>query len=248
MTQRVFVKVMGFTAVERHALNTVFRLSEQRDTVYSLWVPEAPDPPELALVDGLANDVMAQLETQGLGDLKLIWVGAIAPAKSWRTFERPLSWPDVLKAMDELFAPAEPLDFDFDLEAEAGDTHPPDPETQGKRALIAGASLNQRLYFRARLALAGLTLADDAETGAQALEMARSRHYDVAVVDFTLADMNAWTLLKALRTVHPPINHLVLTKDRGSLVERIRALMAGTDGIFGKPPHPGKLQAAFNKV
>ena len=35
MAQRVFVKVVGFSDVERHALNSVFRLSEDRDTIYS---------------------------------------------------------------------------------------------------------------------------------------------------------------------------------------------------------------------
>ena len=35
--QRVFVKVLGFSDVERHALNTLFRLSEDRETGYALW-------------------------------------------------------------------------------------------------------------------------------------------------------------------------------------------------------------------
>ena len=30
--ERVFVKVAGFSDAERHALNTLFRLSEQRET------------------------------------------------------------------------------------------------------------------------------------------------------------------------------------------------------------------------
>src|SRR5438477_81924 len=49
MTQRVFIKVVGFSDVERHALNTVFRLSEGRDVTYSPWAPDAPDKPKLAL-------------------------------------------------------------------------------------------------------------------------------------------------------------------------------------------------------
>jgi hypothetical protein len=34
MGRRVFVKVVGFSDAERHALNTLFRLSEERDTHY----------------------------------------------------------------------------------------------------------------------------------------------------------------------------------------------------------------------
>ena len=36
--KRVFVKVFGFDDVERHALNTVFRLSETRPVAYALWL------------------------------------------------------------------------------------------------------------------------------------------------------------------------------------------------------------------
>ena len=61
MAQRVFVKVTGFTDVERHALNTVFRLSEQRGIIYSLWDSSAPEPPKLALVELLAKLPLAEL-------------------------------------------------------------------------------------------------------------------------------------------------------------------------------------------
>ena len=91
MAQRVFIKVMGFTDMERHALNTVFRLSEQRETIYSLWLAEAPEPPRLALVDGQSYEAhRLELEARRQRHLKLIWIGSVAPAACWRTFERPL--------------------------------------------------------------------------------------------------------------------------------------------------------------
>ena len=37
MAQRIYIKVVGFSDEERHALNTVFRLSEQCRTMYQLW-------------------------------------------------------------------------------------------------------------------------------------------------------------------------------------------------------------------
>ena len=72
--------------------------------------------------------------------------------------------------MDELFVPPEPVDFDLDFDESAAETWPPTPE----RALIASADRDERLYLRAKLALADLTQADEAETGAQALELARA--------------------------------------------------------------------------
>lgn len=247
MAQRVFVKVVGFTDVERHALNTVFRLSEQRDTTYSLWMPDAPEAPQLALIDGQSYEATVELESPGSDGRKLIWVGAIAPANAWRTFERPISWPEVVSAMDELFAPPQALDFDLGFDSGAADTRPPD-EPAGKRALIASPDRDERLYLRARLALADLTQADEAETGAQALELTRAHQYDVALVDFALPDMDGWAFLKELASAKPAIRHVIVTKAGASIAERLRAWFAGAQGFLDKPPHPGKLKDLLHRV
>lgn len=247
MAQRIFVKVTGFTDVERHALNTVFRLSEQRGTIYSLWESGAPEPPKLALVDGQSYEARLELESPRNSLLKLIWVGAVAPAHAWRIFNRPLVWPDVVKAMDELFALPEPVDFDLGFDE--GTTGPGLLDgAPAKRALIASADRDERLYLRAKLALADLTQADEAETGAQALELARAHHYAVVLVDFALPDVDGWAFLKQLTEARPAIEHVIVTKAQASLGERARGWLAGAKGFFDKPPHPGKLQDLLHKV
>jgi hypothetical protein len=71
----------------------------------------------------------------------------------------------------------EVIDFDLDVDSAGPETQPPEPREPAKRALIASADRNERLYLRARLALAELTQADEAETGAQALELTRAHQY-----------------------------------------------------------------------
>lgn len=247
MAQRIFIKVMGFTDIERHALNTVFRLSEQRGTIYSLWQADAPEAPRMALIDGQSYEARLELESPNNDSLKLIWVGAVAPVSAWRVFERPLSWPDVVEAMDELFAPPDLLDFDLGYDTGSPDTLPPE-EPARKRALIASADRSERLYLRARLALADLTQADEAESGAQALELARTHHYAVALVDFALPDVNGWVFLKALRQARPAIEHVIVTKSGASAGERLRAWIGGAAALYDKPPHPGKLQHLLQKI
>src|SRR6478752_4385647 len=116
--------------------------------------------------------------------------------------------------MDELFTPPEPVDADLEpgFDEDAMETWPATP----KRALIASADRDERLYLRARLALAGLNQADDAETGAQALELARAHHYAVALVDFALDDVDGWVFLKQLREAKPAIEHVIVIKARAS--------------------------------
>jgi CheY-like chemotaxis protein len=243
MAQRVFIKVIGFSDVERHALNTVFRLSEERDTSYALWTPEVDDAAQLLLVDELSYQGRLEAQSPQNAGLKLVWVGEAPPETSWRVFQRPISWPDVVQAMDQLFAPA---DLDFDLGF--GETVPPEPAEPGKRALIASADRDQRLYLRAKLSLAQLTQADEAETAAQALELMRSNSYQVALVDFALPGSEGWAFLKQLAQARPAIPHLIVTKAQARWPDRLRARLAGAAGFFGQPPHPGKLQALLQKV
>ena len=51
-------------------------------------------------------------------------------------FQRPLAWPEVVQAMDQLFAPAD-LDFDIEFEESGGpDTQPSQLEEPARRALM----------------------------------------------------------------------------------------------------------------
>lgn len=250
MPQKVFVQVVGFTDVERHALNTVFRLSEQRPTSYWLWTPEAPEAPRLALLDGQSYEARLAYETLRSSGPHLAWVGDDAPAGVWRSFGRPLSWPDVVQAMDEMFTPLTEVEFDLDLDAGPQTQPPPadDDDVPVRRALIASADLGERLYLRAKLALHQLTVADEAESAADVLELLRTNRYEVALVDFGLPDSDGWPFIRRLAQARSVISHLVVTKDSASLGERIQAWLAGVEALLAKPADPLKLQRMLQKV
>lgn len=248
MAQRVFIKVVGFTDVERHALNTVFRLSEERGTSYALWAADMPVTPQLALLDANAYESRFEAESTGSAGLKIVWVGERPPANTWRAFERPIVWTEVVQAMDQLFVSTD-VDFDLAFDEDPGgpDTQPSQIEEPGKRALIASPDRDERLYLRARLALADLTQADEAETAAQALELMRNNAYSVALFDFALPGTEGWAFLKQLKAAQPTLAHVIVTKNRVTLPERVRGWFAGA-GVFDKPPHPAKLNALLLKV
>jgi CheY-like chemotaxis protein len=251
MVQRVFVSVIGFTDTERHALNSVFRLSVEQEIKYFLWEPGAPEAPRLALVDGDSWEGRVEAESSRNEEVPLIWVGTSAPQRALRTFQRPIPWSAVVQSMDELVGPmSEPIDFDIDfndVDTLPPDTQPPEMPPR-RRALIVNVDRDERLYIRAKLALAELCEADEAENAAQALELARDNDYVVAVVDFSLPDGDGWTLLKELSEGQKPVKKLIVTKAKPSLVERVRARLAGTTGFFNKPPDPGKLHDLLLKV
>ena len=240
MAQRIFIQVIGFTEEERHALNTVFRLSEQCLTMYQLWTPEAPEPPRVALLDEHSHEAGLHAESPRNWDMRMLWVGDKAPPNVWRSFTRPLSWPAILEALDALFAADQGIDLELDVVA----AEPMSP----KQALIVSPDRDVRLYLRARLALARVTQADEAETAAAALELARAKQYDVAVVDCGLQDMTAWSLLRQLRKGRKPVAHVALTKQRRSLAEHVRAWLGGAEALLDQPPHPARLDAWLNRA
>ena len=251
MTRRVFIKVVGFSDVERHALNTVFRLSEERETAYSLWAADAPAKPELALLDGRTYEARLEAESPATRKLSIVWVGDEPPEGTWRVFQRPMNWAEVVQAMDQLFAPA---DLDFDLEfdgddASGPDTQPSQLEEQGaRRALIASPDLAERLYYRAKLALARMPIADEAESAAQVLELLRTNAYEVALLDFGLPGTQGWSFVRQLKEGARPIPHVIVTKDNATLPDRIRARFAGAEAFFPKPPDPERLGELLDRV
>lgn len=248
MAQRVFVKVVGFSAAERHALNTVFRLSEERDIMYSLWVWGAPEAPRLLLVDGESADAAAELGPGSAAAAKLVWVGPHAPASVWRVLQRPIAWTEVLHGMDAFFGSSEALDFDLGPGTDAMDTLPPEPVPQPRRALVASPDRDQRLYLRARLALAGLAMVDEAETGTQALALASRQPYCLAVVEHHLPQIDAWAVLKGLRQGALQRPEVIVAKSGGSLRDRLRARFGGAAAFVVTPVDPVTLHDALHKV
>ncbi|WP_411880350.1 response regulator transcription factor [Polaromonas sp. YR568] len=267
--KRIFVKVFGFDDVERHALNTVFRLSETRPTAYAPWTAAAPDEADMALIDGDSWEATLELANPAHDDLKLIWIGDNAPARARLVFKRPLQWAAVIEGMDELLAAELPqavppkapdtdldldllsestalLDLDLDFDS-AADTAPapledPAPEPEQAQVLVVDADRDARLYLRARLAMAGLLLVDEAATGAEALRLIDTRLYKLVVLDMDLPDVEHWEMVKKVGASRPAIEFLILTGSRLSQADVVRGWFAGARGSLRKPLHPGKLK------
>lgn len=243
MGTTVFVKVVGFREVERHALNTLFRLSDDRPTTYAVWTPDAPVMPHVALIDVESYEAGLALASPGLNrNLKLICVGAGAPAHAWRVFSRPLNWTAVLHSMDQLFAkPA--VDISLELEGDSSTVIPP-----GVRlTLLVDPSRDERLYLRARLSLAGLIEVDEVESVAQAQLKVRERHYDIVIIDVDTPD-DPWGLVERLVSMDPPIGSVVITTVNNSWQMHERAELAGCRAVLDKPYDPGHVFRVLTMV
>lgn len=245
MPSTVFIKVVGFRDAERHALNTVFRLSMGRPASYALWTAEAPVPAQLALVDVDSYEGGLEVASPGFNkNQKLICVGERAPASAWRVFTRPLSWSDVVHAMDGLFAPSTPTAID----AGTGKGSAINLSPGVKVSLLVDTSRDQRLYLRARLALAGLVEVDDAPTSAQALHLARRRFYDLVIVNLDPPELDGWRLIDKLVALEPAIGSVVMSTQHMNLHVQQRAEQAGCRGVLEIPVDPNQFLRLLQEI
>ncbi len=259
MALSVFVKVVGFGEVERHAINTMFRLSQEHEPSYSLWTPDCGMAPQLALVDVDSYGWELELASPATSpNLKLVCVGAHPPPNAWQSFPRPIHWPDIVAAMDSLFlmqmtAPQPDGDVDIDIDLLANDDIPTQapslaPPPGVKQALLVDPVREHRLYLRARLALAGLVVAEDAQTGAQALELASQRRFDLVITSLDLYDINGWKLVSQLVSLEPAIGAVVLTTQDASWETHEQAEHAGCRGVLVRPFDPLQVQQLLQRV
>ncbi|MDP1741815.1 response regulator [Polaromonas sp.] len=265
---RIFVKFYGFSDAERHALATVFRLSESHEVAYSAWMPQATGEtaePDILLIDGDSWEAVLELAKPEHDTLKLIWVGEAPPLHAWRVFAAPVRWSAVLEALDAEFAPltsqalsadlalSDEHDLDVVLDEADDNTQPAGLEgdaeiTPPRRVLLVDASRDDRLYLRAKLAAAGLHEVDEAATGAQALVLLNTDAYHLVTVDLGLTDMDPWQLIKAVDSTRPAIAHLFVTGTAPGWQTGLRARFSGAEVYLRKPLHPGQLKDLLQKI
>lgn len=245
MAPIVWVKVVGFSASERHSIQTLFRLSTSQIPSYRLWTAEAPVPASLALIDTDSHEAEVEMASPAFNShLKVITIGGRPLGQAWRSFQRPVDWSAMVQVMNGLFNAQTPPDHeDGVVNAEEVVV------VHGVRAaILIGMTVEERLYLRARLALVGLTDVDEADTLEKVGERIESRHYDVAVISLELAGGDAWGLVQTFRDMlHPPHALIVATtKPSWSVMEH--AEQSGCKGLLEIPFNPPQVMRLFQQV
>jgi CheY-like chemotaxis protein/predicted transcriptional regulator len=87
---------------------------------------------------------------------------------------------------------------------------------------------------------------DTAPDGKQALEKSQLRHYDLALVDIRLPDMEGTKLLKMLKEKTPEIKEIIIT-GYPSIENAAQAVNDGADAYLIKPIKPADLLAKIRE-
>ncbi len=238
--RRIFVRVFGFSDVERHALNTVFRLSESRAVVYALWNEDAPEKARIALIDGESWEANVALTNPDNDLLKRVWVGERPAARSALVFSRPLQWVSILEGLDGLFAPVArdaepaaaldfdvsaplPLDLDFDLGLDAfPDDHASDADTTTEPAPLEVSTPEQQ---------GDRVLVLEADLGARLYLRAKLANAGLLFVDEAVTGAEALALLAGHTYVLAMIDVGVADMDGWKLVNQASDRLEGTGHV-----------------
>lgn len=248
MGANVAIKVVGFGDAERHSLNTLMRLSERGVVSYTLWGQESSSPPQVALIDMDSYEASLELASPNFNpNTKLICVGASAPKNAWRSLQRPVDWAALVRELDGLFTLQQP---DLDIDLGFGDTQAPDNAVPPgiKVSLLVGMTRDERLYLRARLALAGLTAVDEAPSAGEAIPLISQRNYDLAIISNELDDADAWSLIQALKDLPTPVRSIVLATHFPTWATMEQADKAGCFGLVEIPFNPRQIYELLLKV
>ena len=245
MSSSIWVKVVGFSAVERHSLNTLFRLSVRRTPAYCLWTPDSLAPPHVALIDMDCHEADVELVSPTFNhNLKIICVGAKPHHGAWRSFQRPVDWSVMVQALDGLFASHTFVDVVTGFDELVEQTVPP-----GMRvSLVVGLSAIDRMYLRARLSLAGLTDVDEVDTAEQANISVAHRRYDVVILSLELADADPWALVQAFKAITMPPQAVIVATEKPSWSAMERAEQMGCAGLLEIPFNPPQVMGLLQKV
>ncbi len=87
----------------------------------------------------------------------------------------------------------------------------------------------------------------EAESGAQAIKIARELHFDLVLLDISLPDKHGMDVLKQLKLEQPAIKVIVLSMYPEEQYG-VRALKAGAMGYINKQSAPEKLVGAVQQV
>lgn len=245
MSSTIWVKVVGFSAVERHSLNTLFRLSTRQTPSYCLWPADSPTPPHVSLMDMDCHEAEVELASPTFNPhVKILCVGSKTHSQAWRSFPRPMDWNVMVQALDGLFATQDYVDVDTDFDELEDKKAPPGV----RMTLLVGMKHDERMYLRARLALAGLTDVDEADTTEQATAHVALRHYDVVIIGLELADADPWALVQTFKGNLSPPQAVIVATENPSWSAMERAEKLGCAGLLEIPFNPPQVLSLLQKV
>jgi two-component system, cell cycle response regulator len=255
---RYAVALQGFSAFERTALASFFRLAARRSPTYVQV--DAVDHGDFLIADADHPGALEAVQLAGR-ELDTVFVGATAPAGAMAWLPRPIDPMHIVRELDALVeqrvsgratpadVPAAPV-VDLllhELGMAARPNHEP-PHAylpavggRGRDVLVVEDSAIARKFLQLRLQRLGYRV-QFACTGDQALDMVEALPFAIVFLDIRLGDadsLDGLQVCQAIRQRSPapdePEPAIVMVTGSTSSADRVRGSLAGCDAYLTKP-------------
>jgi two-component system, cell cycle response regulator len=273
MNKEYSVALLGFTAFERSALQSFFRLAARRDPSYVHT--ESSFTAHVVLVDADLAD--ARDKAQPWVE-RSVYVGASAPAGALGHMKRPLNMMAMLKLLDVLLAKPEPAPSTATL-APVATPNPlravptPKPAVRPTTALVQELLAQSIVPSRPMVSrLDNILVVDDsdvalrfmanclgrfgfdvhlAKSGEEALQRVSEEHFEFVFMDVSMPGIDGYQTCKLIKRRPYPEGRepptVVMLTSRSGMVDKMRGTLAGCDAYLTKPLQHNELMKVIGE-
>jgi two-component system cell cycle response regulator len=261
LNEQYLVDVIGFNAVERSMLASIFALAARRDPGFVQYDPAttASGTADIYLVDADNPEALNEFKTLSKrANLPAVMVGAAGEGAGFPVLARPLQWARLLQALEDTVSDSSgssgtahrddegtlPLARTHSLTSPGRAGVPPAPvdgEAAQKRALgdtvlVVDDNATVRMFMKAKLAPFNFEV-DFAETGEEAVGLTGSREYTCVFLDVVLPGIDGYQVCKLIKSNKQAIKKtaVVMLTSRSSPFDKLRGSLAGCDEYLTKP-------------
>ena len=274
VNEQFLVDVIGFNAVERAMLASIFALAARRDPGFVQYDPASTvsGSADIYLVDAENPEALSEFKMLSRrANLPAVMIGSGVDSLGFPLLPRPLQWARLLQALEETVSgsgssagAAARSDEDGTLPlghtlsaSNAGRTNAPHSGFEGasaqKRAagdtvLVVDDNASVRMFMKAKLAPFQFEV-DFAETGEEAVGLTGQREYACVFLDVVLPGIDGYQVCKLIKANKHAIKKtaVVMLTSRSSPFDKLRGSLAGCDEYLTKPLDEDRLLEVIAK-
>lgn len=273
VNEQFLVDVIGFNAVERSMLASIFALASRRDPGFLQYDPASTvsGTADIYLVDAENPEALSEFKMLSRrANLPAVMIGSDTESLGFPLLPRPLQWARLLQALEETVlasgsaAAAARNDDDEGTypgshalsASSAGRSGAPssgfDPAAHkraaGDTVLVVDDNASVRMFMKAKLAPFQFEV-DFAETGEEAVGLTGQREYACVFLDVVLPGIDGYQVCKLIKANKHAIKKtaVVMLTSRSSPFDKLRGSLAGCDEYLTKPLDEDRLLEVIAK-
>ncbi|MEJ8839095.1 response regulator [Ramlibacter sp. AN1133] len=275
VNEQYLVDVIGFNAVERSMLASIFALAARRDPGFVQYDPAntVSGSADIYLVDAENPEALSEFKMLSRrANLPAVMIGSNADSLGFPLLPRPLQWARLLQALEETVTASGssagggasndedgtlPLGHTLSASS-AGRTNAPHnsgfegasahKRAAGDTVLVVDDNASVRMFMKAKLAPFQFEV-DFAETGEEAVGLTGQREYACVFLDVVLPGIDGYQVCKLIKANKHAIKKtaVVMLTSRSSPFDKLRGSLAGCDEYLTKPLDEDRLLEVIAK-